>query len=224
MKIAELSRRAGTPIPTIKFYIREGMLPHGDRIGRTQAAYGEAHLERLALIGTLQRAGLTLAVIKRALHAMDGMTGDTPEFMAIAVGTLASPADGAAGPATLERAEHLLRAVVERRGWDVAPGSPVWEATARACAAVLDAWPDALSAPGLDRYAAVAETMAAFELPETWDPVRSPAEALTYVVLGTVLFEPLLLALRRLAHVHRGNTLRARRAAATDGEGGARSP
>jgi hypothetical protein len=54
--------------------------------------------------------------------------------------------------------------------------------------------------------------LAAFELPDTWNPSASPTEALTYVVQGTLLFEPLILALRRLAHVDRGAKLRVRRA------------
>jgi DNA-binding transcriptional MerR regulator len=211
MRIAELSRRAGVSVPAIKFYIREGMLPRGERTRPNQARYTEAHLARLALIGTLQAAGLSLATIKQALRAMDGMTGDTPDFMAIAVGALAQPPDGAADPALRERAERLLGTVIEHRGWDVVPGSPVWEAAVTACAGVLRIWPAALSTDGLDRYAAVAEETAAFELPDEWNPTRTPAEALKYVVLGTVLFEPVILALRRLAHVDRGNKLRARR-------------
>ena len=214
MKIAELSRRAGVPIPTIKFYIREGMLPRGERTGRTQATYTETHLERLALIGALQQAGLTLPVIAQALRAMDTTTGDSPEFMAIAVGAL-PVRDGMDDPALLARAEALLRAAVDRRRWDIAPGSPVWEAAVRACAGILAVWPEALSEHGVERYAAVAEDLAAFELSEGWNPAASRAEALKYVVLGTVLFEPLILALRRLAHVDRGNKRRARRRAAS---------
>jgi DNA-binding transcriptional MerR regulator len=214
MKIAELSRRAAVPIPTIKFYIREGMLPRGERTARNQAVYAEAHLERLALIATLQQVGLSLAVIKQALQAMDATPGDDPRFMAIAVGALEPPRDGVVDAATTAQAEALLRAVVQRRGWDVDPDSPVWEAAVRACAGILNMWPGALSEPGLERYAAVSETVAAFELPEEWNPTVSPAEALKYVVLGTVLFEPLILALRRLAHVDRGNKLRARRTGA----------
>ena len=211
MKMAELSRRAGVPIPTIKFYIREGMLPRGDRIGRNQATYSETHLERLTLIGTLQQAGLSLAAIKQALQAMDTTDADRPDFMAIAVGALALPTPGAVDAATAAQADALLRAVVQRRGWAVDPHLPAWEPTVRACAGILSAWPDALTEQSLERYAAVTEEVATFELPETWNPTVSPGEALKYVVLGTVLFEPLILALRRLAHVDRGNKLRARR-------------
>lgn len=218
MKIAELSRRSGAPIPTIKFYIREGMLPRGEPAGRTQAVYAERHIERLALIAALQRAGLSLAVVKQALAAMDTLSGDTPAFMQIAVGALALPHAGAADPATTARAAALMEAATAQQGWAVDQGSPVWEAAVQACAVILTAWPEPFGEEDLSRYAAVAEAIAAFELPEAWNPTRSPAEALTYVVLGTVLFEPLILALRRLAHVERGNTLRARRALARDGD------
>src|SRR5262245_53765173 len=91
MRIAELSRRAGVPIPTIKFYIREGMLPRGERTGRNQAAYSETHLERLELIGTLQQAGLSPAVIAQALQTMDATHEDSGDFMEIAVNALAPP-------------------------------------------------------------------------------------------------------------------------------------
>ena len=210
MKIAELSRRAGVPIPTIKFYIREGMLPRGRPTGRNQAVYADLHLERLALIAALQSAGLSLATIKQALQAMDTATGDSPTFMAIAVGALPSR-DGVLAPARAARADALLRAMVDQRGWTVERSGPVWEAAVRACVGILTLWPDALSELGLERYATVAEQLARFELPDDWNPMRAPAEALKYVVLGTILFEPLILALRRLAHIDRGAKLRARR-------------
>ena len=34
MRIAELSTRSGTSIPTIKYYLREGLLPAGTATGR----------------------------------------------------------------------------------------------------------------------------------------------------------------------------------------------
>lgn len=213
MKIAELSRRARVPIPTIKYYIREGMLSHGERVGRNQARYTQAHLDRLALIATLQQAGLSLAVIKRVLQAMDTMPVAAGDFMAIAVDALAPPRTphaGAADDQTRAQAEAVLRTVVQERGWDISPGSPAWEAAVQACAGVLSVWPGALTVPVLTRYAAAAEAIAAFELPDTWNPA-APADALTYAVLGTVLFEPVILTLRRLAHVDRVTTLRARR-------------
>jgi DNA-binding transcriptional MerR regulator len=39
MRIAELSRRSGVSVPTIKYYLREGLLPPGERTSPNQALY-----------------------------------------------------------------------------------------------------------------------------------------------------------------------------------------
>ena len=49
----------------------------------------------------------------------------------------------------------------------------------------------------LDRYAEQMFSLASDEVASV--PSSSPAEAVRYVILGTVLIEPVLLALRRLA-------------------------
>jgi DNA-binding transcriptional MerR regulator len=72
VRLAELSRRSGIARSTIKFYLREGLLPAGDPTGRNQAAYGARHLERLALIRALREAaGLPLEVITRVTGELD---------------------------------------------------------------------------------------------------------------------------------------------------------
>jgi DNA-binding transcriptional MerR regulator len=50
MRMAELSRASGIPVATIKFYLREQLLPAGERTGPNQSRYGEEHLRRLRLI------------------------------------------------------------------------------------------------------------------------------------------------------------------------------
>jgi DNA-binding transcriptional MerR regulator len=72
MRLAELCRRSGAPRSTIKFYIREGMLPAGAPQARNQASYGPRHLERLELIRALREvAGLSLEVIARVTAELD---------------------------------------------------------------------------------------------------------------------------------------------------------
>ena len=51
MRISDLSRASGVTIPTIKFYLREGLLPSGDRTARNQATYEAAHVRRLQRLG-----------------------------------------------------------------------------------------------------------------------------------------------------------------------------
>ena len=80
VKISELSHRSGVPLPTIKFYIREGLLPAGERTAKTQAVYGEEHLERLSLIRALKdEAGLSIATITNMLRASDASANDFVE-------------------------------------------------------------------------------------------------------------------------------------------------
>ncbi len=72
MRLAELSRRSGVPRSTIKFYLREGMLPAGEPQARNQATYEPHHLERLELIRALREvAGLSLEVIARVTADLD---------------------------------------------------------------------------------------------------------------------------------------------------------
>ena len=72
MRLAELSRRSGVARSTIKFYLREGLVPAGSPQGRNQALYDERHLERLRLIRALREvAGLSLEVVGRVAGELD---------------------------------------------------------------------------------------------------------------------------------------------------------
>ena len=54
IKMSELSRRSGVSPPTIKRYIREGLLPPASRTGKTDEHYTEIHHQLLTLIGKRQ--------------------------------------------------------------------------------------------------------------------------------------------------------------------------
>src|SRR5262249_31390262 len=72
MLMAELSKRSGVPVATIKYYLREGLLPPGEATSATRADYGEHHLRRLRLIRALLEVGeVPLAGIGRILAAVD---------------------------------------------------------------------------------------------------------------------------------------------------------
>jgi DNA-binding transcriptional MerR regulator len=77
MRISELSRHSGISISSIKFYIREGVLPAGERSQRNQAQYSEDHLRRLDLIKALREvAGLPLDTVRAVLEQADKPFGD----------------------------------------------------------------------------------------------------------------------------------------------------
>ena len=54
MKINEVAQLSGVPLSTIRFYLREGLLPPPMKTGKTMAYYGQEHLKRLAFIKRLQ--------------------------------------------------------------------------------------------------------------------------------------------------------------------------
>jgi DNA-binding transcriptional MerR regulator len=52
--ISQVAQRTGVPIATIKFYIREGLLPHPRTPGRTVGRYDERFVTRLEIIRELR--------------------------------------------------------------------------------------------------------------------------------------------------------------------------
>lgn len=75
-KISELSRLASVPVPTIRFYLREGLLAPAVKTGRTMAFYTDDHLERLSLIKKMRHdEGKTIARIRDELGSMPENAG-----------------------------------------------------------------------------------------------------------------------------------------------------
>ncbi len=72
MRMRELEARSGVGRETIRFYIREGLLPEPARAARNSASYSDDHVARLTLIKRLQEERfLPLAVIRRILDGDD---------------------------------------------------------------------------------------------------------------------------------------------------------
>jgi DNA-binding transcriptional MerR regulator len=66
----ELEQRTGVGRETIRYYIREGLLPEPARASRNSASYSDAHVTRLKAIKRLQEERfLPLAVIRSLLDA-----------------------------------------------------------------------------------------------------------------------------------------------------------
>ncbi len=189
--MSELARRAGVPVGTVKYYLREGLLPAGTPTSATQAQYGEEHVERLALIRVLVGTGsLSVAAARAALQVIDGPAPSIHEVIGTAHQAIGPQVT--AEPEALERAREL----VDGQGWRVACDSPALAQLGAALEAC-----DRAGLPGMEHlvesYVAVAEQLGAIDVAAV--PTTSPADAVRFVVAGTVLLEPLLLALRRLA-------------------------
>jgi len=196
MRIAELSRESGVSIATIKFYLREGLLHPGVLTSATQAQYDQAHVDRVALIRALMGPGnLGAAQTARVLEVIDHPPADPTSVLAAAQYAVRSHA------APAEENLAAARALISRLGWtiDDSPQNEDIAELAHALRAVDDAG-ILLVDGGLDRYGRWMEEIARVELATV--PDAPPEAAVRQAVLGSVLIEPLMLALRRLAHQH----------------------
>jgi DNA-binding transcriptional MerR regulator len=193
MQMRELSRASGVPVATVKYYLREGLLPAGTPTSATRATYDDSHLQRLRLIRALAEVGqLRLETVRTILTAVDG--GGTLHETVGAAHTALAPL-GPASPQADEAVDRLLR----RRRWRVHQDSSNRHALAVAFEA-LDKVGFEVVDTTLDAYADAALTVATVDVETV--PTDSAEHAVEHVVVGTVLFEPLLLALRRLAQEH----------------------
>lgn len=57
MRMQALAAASGVPVSTIKFYLRDGLLPQGRPTARNQADYGQEHVNRLQLLRVLMKVG-----------------------------------------------------------------------------------------------------------------------------------------------------------------------
>ncbi len=198
MRIGELSAASSVPLPTVKYYLREGLLPAGERTARNQADYGPEHLARLRLVRALVEIGrLSVADTRRVLAAADNPELPVDDVLGAAHAAVTNrPTPSRTEPGWTE-ARGLIRRAAEQRGWRVEPDSPGLDRAADAAAALLAVdVPELL--PLIDVYTETAERLARQEVAAVIGMGEQP-DIVRGVVVGTVLGEELLSALRLLA-------------------------
>ena len=191
VRISALVERTGVPLATVKYYLREGLLPPGASTGATQATYTEEHVRRLRVIKALtSAAGLPLQKVKVVLDLIDDPGDDLFSALGQAVASLPPYRDDSA--VDYPRARALLEKIDQIY-------DPGYAATAQLEHA-LEAAEEAgigMSEQRLAVYARQIRGIAEFDLQRMEASDLSPIE---YAVLGTALYEPVILAMRRLAH------------------------
>jgi len=205
VRISELSARTGVTVPSIKYYLREGLLAPGELTSANQATYGEAHAQRLGLIrALLDVGGLPIATAKEVLAAID--TPDLPLTWVFGVAQHAISDASLYAPVEGETAgTRAVSDTIERMGWHVSPENPGVAGAAR----VIDTY-ERVGHPELaqiwEGYAQGAELIARADLATVGfsDDVTAMAET---VVVGTVLGDALVSSLRRMAQEHISNQL-----------------
>ncbi|MDF2919967.1 MAG: putative transcriptional regulator [Microbacterium sp.] len=190
MRISELSTESGVPVATIKYYLREKLLPEGERSSPTQASYGTAHVQRLGVIRALVDAGVGIAGVRKVV----GVLEEPPENPYDLLGAAnAAVTPEVVGDPDLTEATALL----ERMGGSPEKCFPEQLAAVAHALAALDRAGFTVPETVMDAYLEHLSAIAEAELAAT--PETSIEDAVRYVVLGTALVEPLILAIRRVA-------------------------
>ncbi|GAB97399.1 DNA-binding transcriptional MerR regulator [Kineosphaera limosa] len=201
MRMSGLAEATGVPVATLKYYLREGLLHAGRATSRTQAEYDNSHVERVRLVRALTEVGgLSLATVGRVLAVIEEPNLERTEVLGAAQRSLLGVDRVAIPPRDVEEpwAQSRTHAWLAGRGWLVDPRDPVVEDLDRAWSA-CDAAGIGLDEARMDAYADAAEQIAVIDV-DSVPP--EPQAAVRQVVLGTVLVDPVLAALRRLAQQH----------------------
>ncbi|GAC1364737.1 MAG: MerR family transcriptional regulator [Actinomycetota bacterium] len=201
MKVSELSEASGLPVATIKYYLRENLLPPGVRTATNQAVYDEGHLHRLRLIVALLKVGeLSVNTVRDVLAAVDDEDKPLHDVLGVAHHALALRGARAEASPRLEEALADIDRFIAQLGWNVAPGAPAKRQLAGALVTLRQlGW--AVDGGVFSHYAKAAHRLAAWELQQI-PPGASRLQAAEGAVVGTVVFETALVALRRLAQEH----------------------
>ena len=200
MRISELSERSGVSVATIKYYLREGLLPPGAKVSERHANYGERHVARLRLLRVLREVGsVPVADLKEIVDAVQDESLSTHQVFGAAYDALARSPD-----AVTEQDRVLASHVVEQAGWThVRPGSPALDQLAGLLRVLNDlGWPFDL--PNAATYLGLVNAIAAYEVSRLTaaDGQAGPDAVVHQMVVGQVVFGQLLLSLRLLAHEH----------------------
>ncbi|WP_431777026.1 MerR family transcriptional regulator [Streptomyces cucumeris] len=201
MRLAELSERSGVSTATIKYYLREGLLPQGERITATKSEYGEEHLRRLRLVRALIQVGrMPVATARQVLEAAEDESLSENTRMGAAVWALPHGPEPDEGDPVTASAREQVDTLLERLEWrhcrelgDIAPAYRMLVSAV----ATLDrlGYPHETGHLQLHARLAAELAVADLDLVETY----TPQERIEAVVALTVLYEPVLLSLRRLA-------------------------
>ncbi|WP_435810341.1 MerR family transcriptional regulator [Streptomyces mirabilis] len=199
---------------TIKYYRREGLLPEGRALNPTAVEYGEEHIQRLRLIRSLiQLGGLSVARTREVLDAVDRPL-DAFETLGVVHHALPVPsaetngksgADNEDGPGAESAADEAVpggaaarvEALIENMGWQISDASPHRPALAESLAALSRLGTD-YTADDLIPYARLATSTADLDFAQL-DGLEDRIALAERAVVLTVLFEPVVRLLRRLA-------------------------
>ena len=202
MRLAELSERSGVSTATIKYYLREGLLAPGRQVNASTAEYEEEHLRRLRLVRAMIQVGrIPVATVREVLRHVDDDSLGPSLRLGAAMWALPQVPEPEQEDEYIRSTRSEVDDLLTRLGWSNAMAlrtiSPSYRSLVLAMAAFRRlGYAD--SAEILVPYAELMQRMAALDL-DFMETHPSKAEQVEIAVLGTILMDPALTALHRLA-------------------------
>ncbi|CAM5412490.1 MerR family transcriptional regulator [Streptomyces canus] len=202
MRLAELSEHSGVSTATIKYYLREGLLPPGRQINATTADYDEEHLRRLRLVRAMIQVGrVPVAKVREVLGHVDDDSLGLSIRLGAALWALPQVPEPDEDDEFVRAAHQEVTALLDRLGWGNAKQlttiSPAYRSLVVAVAAFRrlgHEW----GAEQLAPYAELMHRTAVLDL-DHLETHPSEGERVEFAILGAIINEPLLQALHRLA-------------------------
>ncbi len=199
MKISEACQLAGVTPATLKYYIREALVPEGERTSANQTSYTLAHVQRVKLVrALLDTGGLTIASARDVLRVLDAEDLPLASAFAAAQAAIGNPATAQREPSAASR--ERVAALIAANSWISTPTNPGFDLAAHA----LDGLATIEFAPTeefLQWYSEGATSAARADLSALASRDR-PDLITELMVVGTVMGDALAAGLRRLAQQH----------------------
>ncbi|MGX1501035.1 MerR family mercuric resistance operon transcriptional regulator [Labrenzia sp. MBR-25] len=124
---ADLARRTGCNLETIRYYEKTGMMPDPPRTASGYRVYDDAHISRLRFILRARELGFSIEQIRGLLELVDGGTQTCAE---VKERTEQHLADVRAKIDDLKRIEKVLATTAAQCSGEDIPECPVLEALA----------------------------------------------------------------------------------------------
>jgi DNA-binding transcriptional MerR regulator len=201
MLVSELADRADVPLATVKYYLREGLLPPGEAVGPRRAEYDETHLRRLRVLRALREVGgAPVSALQVIVDAVEDAERPTHEVLCDISDALSPPLPDEEHHPDPEL-DHYVDASIEAMGWsgvrpDAAARRRLAEVVQLGGSELLTVSPEILG-----YYAHLADELCRTEI-EFLDTTKDRQGTLEDMVVGEAVFGEILALFRRLGHEH----------------------
>lgn len=199
MLVSELAERADVPLATVKYYLREGLLPAGEMTGPRRAEYDESHLRRLRVLRLLREVGgVPVTSLRQVAEALDDEARSVHDVMTLVADVITAGPTMSADPESLAIVDEVLTGI----GWvGVRPESMDRRRLAVLVSLLNGPGPLGASPEVLSFYAGLADHLARAEVALV-DHSTERSELLEQMVTGSVVYGQVFELLRQLGHEH----------------------